>query len=98
MAINKHLILLINAERDTMQRKTLLLPSIFFPLDFDKSNANGTRCSQVVTLLSTDCTQRCTTAVIGREPVFSAWYGRWWRRISSLSLRSFSKRATRNIG
>jgi len=26
---------------------------------------------------STSHAQRCLTAVIGREPVFSTWYGRW---------------------
>ena len=35
-----------------------------------------TRYSQAVTHPSTDRARRCLTAVIGREPVFSTWYGR----------------------
>ena len=40
-------------------------------------HANSTRCSQAVTHLSTNYAQGCLTAVIGREQVFSTWYGRW---------------------
>ncbi|GBM66063.1 hypothetical protein AVEN_207158-1 [Araneus ventricosus] len=40
-------------------------------------DANSTRCSQVVALPSTDRSRYCLTAVIRREPVLSAWYGRW---------------------
>ena len=36
----------------------------------------NTWCSQAVTHLSTNHARRCLTAVIGREPVFSTWYGR----------------------
>ncbi|GBP78809.1 hypothetical protein EVAR_65319_1 [Eumeta japonica] len=43
----------------------------------DKTKANITRCSQAVTHPSTDRARRCLTSVIGREPVYSAWYGRW---------------------
>ena len=43
--------------------------------------ANNARCSQAVTHPSTNLkqppAQRCLTSVIGREPVFSTWYGRW---------------------
>ena len=39
-------------------------------------HANSTRGSQAVTHLSTNHAQGCLTAVIGREPVFSTWYGR----------------------
>jgi hypothetical protein len=36
----------------------------------------NTWCSQAVTHLSTNHARRCLTSVIGREPVFSTWYGR----------------------
>ena len=39
--------------------------------------ANSTWYSQAVTHLSTNHAQRCLTAVIRREPVYSTWYGRW---------------------
>ena len=42
-----------------------------------QKDANGMRCSQAVTHLSTNRTQRCLTSVCGREPVDPAWYGRW---------------------
>ena len=45
-----------------------------------KRFANGTRCSQAVTHPSTNRAQRCLTSVIGRELVFSTWYGRCRRR------------------
>ena len=38
--------------------------------------AYSTWYSQAVTHPSTDQTRHCLTSVIGREPVFSAWYGR----------------------
>ena len=41
-----------------------------------KRKAYDTRCSQAVTHPSTGRARRCLTSVIGREPVFSAWYGR----------------------
>ena len=41
-----------------------------------KRCANCTRCSQAVTHPSTNRARRCLTSVIGREPVFSTWYGR----------------------
>ena len=37
---------------------------------------NSTRCSQAVTHPSTNRAQHCLTSVIGRELVFSMWYGR----------------------
>ena len=37
---------------------------------------NSTRCSQAVSHPSTNRAQRCLTSVIGRELVFSTWYGR----------------------
>lgn len=36
----------------------------------------NTWCSQAVTHLSTNHARPCLTSVIGREPVFSGWYGR----------------------
>lgn len=39
-------------------------------------NAGNTRYSQPVTHASTNRAQGCLTSVIGREPVFSTWYGR----------------------
>ena len=36
----------------------------------------STWCSQAVTHLSTNHARRCLTSVIGRELVFSTWYGR----------------------
>ena len=41
-----------------------------------KKKVYSTWCSQAVTHLSTDHARRCLTSVIGREPVFSTWYGR----------------------
>ena len=41
-----------------------------------KRVANGTRCSQAVTHPSTNRAQCCLTSVIGRELVYSTWYGR----------------------
>ena len=41
-----------------------------------KKNIYSTWCSQAVTHLSTNHARRCLTSVIGREPVFSTWYGR----------------------
>ena len=46
---------------------------------------NGTRCSQAVTHPSTNRARCCLTSVIGRELVFSAWYGRCqrsWREMA----------------
>ena len=49
-----------------------------------KKEDNSTRGSQAVTHPSTNRAQRCLTSVIGRELVFSAWYGRcrrWWAKL-----------------
>ena len=41
-----------------------------------KSKVYSTRYSQAVTHPSTNRARRCLTSVIGREPVYSTWYGR----------------------
>ena len=41
-----------------------------------KSKGYSTRYSQAVTHPSTNRARRCLTSVIGRERVYSAWYGR----------------------
>ena len=55
---------------------------------FDSKNEYSTAYSQAVTHPSTNAAQCCLTSVIGRELVFSTWYGRiqysnphfshWW--------------------
>ncbi|KAF0772813.1 Uncharacterized protein FWK35_00003631 [Aphis craccivora] len=41
-------------------------------------------CSQAVTHPSTNYARRCLTSVIGRELVYSTWYGRWrWKQENS---------------
>ena len=42
-----------------------------------KAKANNIRCSQAVSHPSTNRTRRCLTSLIGREAVYSTWYGRW---------------------
>ena len=42
----------------------------------EKKKVYSTRYSQAVTHPSTNLARRCLTSVIGREPVFSTWYGR----------------------
>ncbi|UYV78190.1 hypothetical protein LAZ67_16000418 [Cordylochernes scorpioides] len=65
----------LSEERRKLNDKTgQLCPS--FPALINEISKNSTRCSQVVTLPSTDRARRCLTSVIGREPVFSTWYGR----------------------
>ena len=41
----------------------------------EKIEAYNTRCSQAVTHPGTDLALPCLTSVIGREPVYSWWYG-----------------------
>ena len=41
-----------------------------------KQNAYNTGCSQAVSHPNTDATRLRLTSVIGREPVYSEWYGR----------------------
>ena len=56
-------------------KRFILVTNVFL----QKGNANSTQCSQAVTHPSTDWARRCLTSVIGRELVYSAWYGRWLR-------------------
>ena len=53
-----------------------------------KQNANSIWCSQAVTHPSTNRARRCLTSVIGREPVYSTWYGR--RRWNEKILQSYT--------
>ena len=41
---------------------------------------HSTQYSQAVTHPSTNYARRCLTSVIGRELVYSTWYGRWHMR------------------
>ena len=43
----------------------------------EAKKANNTRSSQAVSHPSTILAQCCLTSVIGRELVYSTWYGRW---------------------
>ncbi len=56
--------------------KLLIISSYKIERQKVKKNANDTRCSQAVTHLSTNRAQWCLTSVIGRELVYSSWYGR----------------------
>ena len=66
----------------TKKKKALFPSSSAFPFTYSPQNnhtkkeAYNTCCSQAVTHPSTGQAQRCLTSVIGREPVFSTWYGR----------------------
>ena len=42
-----------------------------------RQKANNTRSSQVVSHPSTILAQCCLTSLLGRELVYSTWYGRW---------------------
>ena len=65
-----------------------------------KTKAYSTWYSQAVTHPSTNQARRCLTSVIGREPVFSTWYGRrqgvqhqcWYLYISQAGKRSHDDR------
>ena len=51
-----------------------------------KKSVHNTWCSQAVTHLSTNQARRCLTSVIGREPVFSTWYGRRQRKLPLMGI------------
>lgn len=57
--------------------------------------ANSIWCSQAVTHPSTNQTQRCLTSLIGREAVFSTWYGRWHETAYTLWLITNSFKSSR---
>ena len=46
-----------------------------YNVDKKSSDANETQRSRAVTHQSNNCARCCLTSVIGREPVFSTWYG-----------------------
>ena len=48
--------------------------------------ANNTRSSQAVSHPSTILAQCCLTSVIGRELVYSTWYGRWREKTENVPL------------
>ena len=52
----------------------------------NRQKANNTRSSQAVSHPSTILAQCCLTSVIGRELVYSTWYGRWREKQEKLQL------------
>ena len=62
----------------------------------EKIYANSTPCSQAVSHPSTDEARCCLTSVIGREPVCSAWYGRWQGSKLEIQLFNLSIRIVMN--
>ena len=58
-------------------------------INVEKRDANSIWCSQAVTHPSTNQTQRCLTSVIGRELVFSTWYGRCRGKRANSCIQSF---------
>ena len=56
-----------------LAKRVIVTPAFYPGL---RKKANSTRCSQAVSHPSTNRARRCLTSVIGREPVYSAWYGR----------------------
>ena len=56
----------------------------------ERKNDNSTQCSQVVSHPSTDRALYCLTSVIGRELVFSTWYGRCRRNRSNWGDKRFN--------
>ena len=59
-----------------------------------KKEAYNTCCSQAVTHPSTGQARRCLTSVIGRELVYSAWYGR--RRQNAYKIPSLCSKNNNN--
>ena len=62
---------------------TKILSQKNWPKKSKKLEANSIQCSQAVTHPSTDWTQHCLTSVIGRELVYSMWYGRWHLKVAN---------------
>ena len=56
--------------------KCRLMRNLSLSMGKTKSDAYSTKYSQAVTHPSTNLAQCCLTSVIGRELVFSTWYGR----------------------
>ena len=52
----------------------------------EAKKANNTRSSQAVSHPSTILAQCCLTSVIGRELVYSTWYGRWREKTENVPL------------
>ena len=50
------------------------------------ANVHANAHANAVTHPSTNRARRCLTSVIGREPVFSTWYGRWRKEGEKLHL------------
>ena len=74
----------------SLSHKSVNISVIAFSLNFAQGvfveeKDNSTQCSQAVTHPSTNRAQCCLTSVIGRELVFSTWYGRCRRRVSTVS-------------
>ena len=58
-------------------KRLIMIKGVENPIQIaTKGKDYGTRYSQAVTHPSTNRARRCLTSVIGREPVFSTWYGR----------------------
>ena len=55
-----------------------------------KTKANSTQCSQAVSHPSTNRARHCLTSVIGRELVYSMWYGRCRMKEWNLPVRRFT--------
>ena len=76
----------IETSNNNMQQVIPGSEYIFFSLPNQKDN--DTRGSQAVSHPSTNLAQHCLTSVIGRELVFSMWYGRCQRLQQKLNFFS----------